>query len=405
MSTPSGRNRRLLGVVVVPFIACAPDPSTSGFTVRDSAGVRILATTASVDSTVLPWTVDPEPSLDIGTAAGDESRQLFGVGDVLRLSDGTIVLENRGSSEIRFFDASGKGVRSTGGSGDGPGEYRVLAGLAEAPDGSLVAFDRGLGRFTTLGAESTLKGTVQLQPTRSSVHPLRLYRLAGYLGEGTVVLVAYAYPADMQPRPMVYWDSVPSLAYSLDGTLRDTVAEFSGMDMYATGSSTGHLWFGRLSSVDVQGGEIFITDGGAYEVRVYGPDGHLRRILRHERGPRSVTAEEEELLKDWFFARAADEEGRRRVRKMLSEYPRAQQKPWISNLIVDETGAVWVEEWESRFVSAPRTWGVFSAEGRWIGSIRLPARFVPRRIGRDYVLGLWRDDLDVEHVQKYRLRR
>jgi hypothetical protein len=373
--------------------------------VRDSVGVQILTTVAGADSTALPWILPSTPSLDIGTPDGDESSQLFAVGDVLRLSDGTTVVENRGSSEIRFFDTAGNAVSRTGGSGEGPGEYRSLAGIAEGPGGFLTVFDRALGRLTVLDADANLIGTVQLQPTGSAVHPLRLYRIGGFLEDSVVALLAVAYPADMQPTPMVYWDSLPSLVYHLDGTLRDTVAEFSGMDMYATGTRTGGHWFGRHTSAGVHGGEIFITDGGAYEVRVYGPDGELRRILRYARDRRAVTPEDAEFLNDAFLSRATDEENRRGVRRMLSERPLAEQKPWISNLIVDETGAVWVEEWEPYWVGPSGSWGVFAAEGQWLGRVLLPARFAPKEIGPDYVLGVWRDDLDVEHVQVYSLQR
>ena len=33
----------------------------------------------------------------------------------------------------------------------------------------------------------------------------------------------------------------------------------------------------------------------------------------------------------------------------------------------------------------------------------MPARFEPRHIGSDYVLGVWRNDDDVEHVMMYEL--
>jgi hypothetical protein len=35
----------------------------------------------------------------------------------------------------------------------------------------------------------------------------------------------------------------------------------------------------------------------------------------------------------------------------------------------------------------------------------VPARFTPLEIGRDYVLGVRRDDVDAEHVQVLKLNR
>jgi hypothetical protein len=53
----------------------------------------------------------------------------------------------------------------------------------------------------------------------------------------------------------------------------------------------------------------------------------------------------------------------------------------------------------------PRKWEVFDPAGAWLGTLSTPARFSVLEIGRDYVLGVRRDDLDVEHVQVLRLRR
>jgi hypothetical protein len=46
---------------------------------------------------------------------------------------------------------------------------------------------------------------------------------------------------------------------------------------------------------------------------------------------------------------------------------------------------------------------VFGAEGEWLGTVELPARFNPGQIGGDSILGVSTDSLDVEHVQVFRL--
>ena len=38
-----------------------------------------------------------------------------------------------------------------------------------------------------------------------------------------------------------------------------------------------------------------------------------------------------------------------------------------------------------------------------LGTLSVPDRFVIHDVGRDFVLGKWTDDLDVEHVQMYEL--
>jgi hypothetical protein len=48
---------------------------------------------------------------------------------------------------------------------------------------------------------------------------------------------------------------------------------------------------------------------------------------------------------------------------------------------------------------------VFDAEGRQLGTLAMPPRFRLTDAGPDYVLGVGRDDMDVEKVQLFRLDR
>ena len=41
---------------------------------------------------------------------------------------------------------------------------------------------------------------------------------------------------------------------------------------------------------------------------------------------------------------------------------------------------------------------VFDAEGRFMGVLALPDRFQPLRVSGDRIYGVWRDELDVQHV-------
>lgn len=50
-------------------------------------------------------------------------------------------------------------------------------------------------------------------------------------------------------------------------------------------------------------------------------------------------------------------------------------------------------------------WTVFDSEGRQLGTLTLPARFRVTDVCADYVVGVGRDELDVEKVQLFRLDR
>jgi hypothetical protein len=51
----------------------------------------------------------------------------------------------------------------------------------------------------------------------------------------------------------------------------------------------------------------------------------------------------------------------------------------------------------------PEVYSVIDAAGRWLGEVDVPADFVVRGVYRNRVLGVWKDELDVEHVRVYRL--
>ena len=51
------------------------------------------------------------------------------------------------------------------------------------------------------------------------------------------------------------------------------------------------------------------------------------------------------------------------------------------------------------------TWDVFDPDSRWITTLTLPLSLEMSDIGEDYILGVWKDDLDVEYVRMYALDR
>ncbi|MGH0033450.1 MAG: hypothetical protein ACQGVK_00330 [Myxococcota bacterium] len=72
---------------------------------------------------------------------GDERLMFEQVVDVLTLASGEIVVADRQAARVSVFSPDGAPLRSWGGRGDGPGEFRGLALLHQGPGDSLFAFD------------------------------------------------------------------------------------------------------------------------------------------------------------------------------------------------------------------------------------------------------------------------
>ncbi len=131
-ATPTRRPKPPLRVLAFGLAAgaicgCAPDAPAGG-------GGAVLAE--------LPrFVAAEEPSLSIGVLEGDERLMFEQVVDVLTLASGEIAVADRQAARVSIFAPDGAPLRSWGGRGDGPGEFRGLALLHQSPGDSLFAFD------------------------------------------------------------------------------------------------------------------------------------------------------------------------------------------------------------------------------------------------------------------------
>ena len=183
-SWSGGFTRRLMVVFwVTPLLsACGAEPAPSAFEVRDSAGVGIAESLRPAWLEGSGWRMGSEPLLRLGVLDGDEALQFNGITGLARLDDGTIVVGDGGSGEVRYFDASGTVRAVTGGSGEGPGEFAGMAGLGLAPDGTIWAYDFSLRRVTRFDAAGEITGITTLGP-----EPPTLFGV-GPLSDGTFLL-------------------------------------------------------------------------------------------------------------------------------------------------------------------------------------------------------------------------
>lgn len=406
---PSRRSRHahpnfLLPLLLVSVAGCeAGEPSGSGVTIRDSAGVMIVESASPTWLEGEGWRVAGQPILEIGVVDGDPRYQFDRIRAAARAPGGHILVADGGSQEIRVYDAAGRHITSFGGVGEGPGEFRSLVSMVLWRD-TVFAYDARLARLSTFDLSGRLLGTISLESTGDAVHPLRLYGLGGIFG-GDLAMTVRAFPADRRSQPVVYWDTLPTLRYSREGTLLDTIGEFVGLDTHSTPRRAGSVTFGRYSSWYVGEDRLYMTDGGGYEVRVYEPGRGLVRVLRALAAPRPVTDSLLEAHYGPILEAARTPEQRRAFEERRDRWPHAETLPWISALRVDETGHIWVREYQTRFDRSSERWGVFDPDGRWLGRVEMPAGLAPSQIGRDYVLGVARGPMGVELVRVYVLER
>ena len=124
------------------FAACQGDPQPTADTpiqVEDSAGIRVIENAQPMEGSRV-WRVGPEPAVSIGAGEGEDPYMLYRVIDATKLSDGGIVIANSGDGQLRVFDARGTHVATSGGEGEGPGEFRSLEQVEPWPGDSIAAW-------------------------------------------------------------------------------------------------------------------------------------------------------------------------------------------------------------------------------------------------------------------------
>ena len=91
--------------------------------------------------------------------------------------------------------------------------------------------------------------------------------------------------------------------------------------------------------------------------------------------------------------------------------------PAVVGLLVDAEGYLWAREWSASESGIPDQWSVFGPTGRWLGILPFPPNpagpdlqmcgrhSTPCWVGKDFFLTVRRDELGVERVEGYRIRR
>jgi hypothetical protein len=350
------------------------------------------------------WALSAEPTVDIGVVDGAREYQLSRVTDALRLESGQIALANGGSQEIRFFDRSGKYLHSVGGEGGGPGEFQALSWIRASRGDTLVAYDGRQRRLSTFDPQGTFVGstTLELTAEKGYLSP------AGQFADGTLFVQLGQVFSPGEVKRGVVRDSASYLRYSSAGALLNPVIRLRGSEAFVESDekslSVSSLIFGRSSLHALVGNQVFAADNDTYEIGLYGMDGKLMELIRRRAEPRPVTRTDFDAVRQEHTEGMDNPSLAKRFTDMMEKMPVPSTLPAFANLEVDSEGNLWVQEYPAPAAEGTE-WTVFEPDGRMLGAVSMPDRFRPTRIGSDFVLGIWKDDLDVEHLRMYRLEK
>lgn len=97
-------------------------------------------------------------------------------------------------------------------------------------------------------------------------------------------------------------------------------------------------------------------------------------------------------------------EAREPLRRAADAIPVPDSVTGLVFLKVTAQGRIWASEVRPP-TDAVLDWSVYDLDGRPVARIRTPARFEPFEIGPDYVVGRYRDDLDIDYIRVYALEK
>jgi hypothetical protein len=340
------------------------------------------------------WRVSRNPALTIGSrdAVGPE---LFGaITGAIRLSNGIIVISDGKSMELRFFSSNGKHLTTTGRRGSGPGEFRIIAPIQRCAGDSVFAYDPAQQRVSVFTPEG--KYSRSLEVRRWSPDGLPPYDFWCH----PAGVIAFIHRSSEPPKgegPLR--PNVPvSVVVNGDSAIR--LGPIPATERYFRNGSVFPRHLGKETIVVPGPRTIYVGTGDTYEIGRYSIRGEPLGSIRESRLPRPVTeAEVSRYIKDFIANAPASVEtaGYERWFREL-DFPRTY--PAYRKLLVDDSDNLWVEEYP---VPGTRThhWAIFNPAGSRIARIDLPTGFRLLQAGRDYVLGVWRDDYDTDFLRIY----
>jgi hypothetical protein len=380
--------RTLLFILVAGVAACGRANSDAG--AWDGTVDTLASGHVVVRNTARPvwpggggWRV--EEALRIGRVEGD-GPDVFG-----RIRSFDVDAEDRfwileqQAQELRVFDRDGAHVRTIGRRGAGPGEFAQAMRVERGPDGNMWVMDPQNNRLSVIDTAGayvhgrTAAGGFVMHPWPGRADALGNY-YAPVLHSGRWALVRYDH------------------AFTAVDTLhppRDPVQR----DRFELRGPTGG---GIVAGVPYQGGLVWrLSDRGTlwalitdeYRLFELSAAGDTLRTITRAYSPLPVTAADRERARDdlrWFTDQGGQID--------LARLPRT--KPAAASFFVDDERNIWVEL-VAEGDDAGRLHDVFDAEGRFLGTLRLPFALAraPFPIVRDGMLyGVTEDELGVPYV-------
>ena len=365
-----------------------------------------IAFTLQAQAGIPAWSLSPAATLTIqddGTPA-TQFVQIVGVG---RLSNGGVAIANRGTNDIRIFDARGRHVTTFGRTGAGPGEFRRIEWIAQSGD-TVWFYDAALQRVTTvlLTGKPELLGTIPITATGNR----ESFGVMGRLPDGRFVVTTNVSPTFDGP-PGVHRLPGSTGIISRDGDGNVTwLGDFKSAAIFVhnpTGdvknAATGPIAFPPWLRSATSGGQVWIGDSAGDSLVVIRARDLSRFTVRLPFPSRTPTRELIQAARDRELGGKPAPIGSFSEAKWSAKYL-PERLPYFESLIAGAQGEVWVTAYAGDR-ARPTHYIVLDANGRPRGRVDVPAGIRVRQVGLDYVILAHEDADGVESIRVHGLVR
>lgn len=347
--------------------------------------------------------VEETPLLEIGSLDRQDEYLFQSVHSAVLLADGRVVVLDDGLGEIRVFAPDGSFLNGIGGRGGGPGEFGEPRGMWLTSDGHIGVWDPGNVRISTFRPDGALvsEERLVLEARAGMSRPPDVF-LGAFANDDVVLVTLIGGPPALDREVADRWILG---RFGLDGSPRGLLAELLGFRR----RGRAPLPFTPVPRVVLVADSLYATDGYAAEIGVYGADGAAHRTIELPHvdfSPQEAwSALEAEL-------RRRDEQ---RSIQNMARLSAPEEFPQVGGLLVDGAGLIWAKVYDpfvdALWLSDPMRpgaggeWRLVRPSGELVGTARIPAGVTPLHVTRDRLLGVSRDELDVERIVVHRIER
>ena len=394
-----------------------------------SATSVVSAASATAQDRDRPLDADFEEVYRVGGATAPEWAQFSMAGTVAFDGSGNVLMLDVLAEQIVVIGTEGQLVRTIGGPGEGPGEFRSAADMVVWRDGRIAVADMGHGayqlfdpageleRMVSMGAGdnpfaamTTMRMAIRGAPDGGSLFAQGMPNmLAGFSGA-----MAEMMGTEIETPDRVDDRGLERLDLSADAVAAEPVLqawsppsepapELSASDLTDVSAMMGSA-FGQLTHYEpvllwdlLPDGTIAYSDSSAYAVRLLGPDGSVRAVLTRPLRPERVTpriraATIEQRIEDAQANMEAIPEamqglmdlmGGDAMREGIENAPFFDEIPVIRAIRATWDGSLWIQRRGEEPWTDSGPIDVFGADGQYVGTFGEGLTEMPNAFGPD----------------------